>query len=237
MKPYLHLVVEGLLDLVYPTKCVVCEEFGPSYLCSSCLSSIEPVPEPYCLTCGHTLSGKQCQNCTGRIRSFSVARAAGKYEGTLREAIHKFKYDGARMLAKPLADLMFEYLSVHTDIPWRKADFIVPVPIHPARERQRGYNQSYLLAECLSEKTGKPLLADSIVRRCYTPPQVGLSGELRKTNVRGAFAVSSHSEFQGKTILLVDDVSTTCSTVHECSITMLQSGAATVYVACLAFGA
>lgn len=237
MRPYLQLIVEGLLDLVYPTKCVVCEEFGPSYLCSSCLSSIEPVPEPYCPVCGHPVSGKQCQNCIGRKRSFSAARAAGTYEGALREAIHKFKYSGARMLAKPLAELMFEYLSGHADIPWRKADFIVPVPIHPARERQRGYNQSYLLAECLSKKTGKPLLADAIIRRRYTQPQVGLPGELRRTNVRGAFAVCGHSNFQGKTILLVDDVSTTCSTVHECSATMLQSGAASVYVICLAFGA
>jgi len=230
-------IVEGLLDLVYPPKCLFCQAFNPLYICPSCLSKVERVSRPYCARCGHPMPRERCWNCWGRVRSFATARAAGVYSGVLREAIHEFKYGGHRALAEPLAQLLYRYLTANADFPWRRADCIIPVPIHPARQRLRGYNQSELLAERLSGTTGLPLLRGAVIRKHHTRPQVELSGNERRTNVRGAFRAAKPSELRGKIILLVDDVATTGSTIHECSLALLAAGAFKVYVVCLALGA
>ncbi|HET6455277.1 MAG TPA: ComF family protein [Armatimonadota bacterium] len=229
-------VIDGLIDIVYPPKCLTCESLNPHHLCESCLLQIERIPRPYCPTCGHPMRRK-CNLCWGREPSFTTARAAGVYTGVIREAIHAFKYGGARMLADPLAQVLYRYLTVYADIPWRRAECIVPVPIYPARKRVRGYNQSELLAERLGVMTGLPLAADAVVRKRHTRPQVELSREERLTNVAGAFGVRKPELIRGKIVLLVDDVATTCSTIHECSLALLEAGARKVYVACLAFGA
>ena len=229
-------VIDGLIDIVYPPKCLTCESLNPHHLCESCLLQIERVPRPYCPICGHPIRRK-CNLCWGREPSFAAARAAGVYTGVIREAIHAFKYGGARMLADPLAQVLYRYLAVYADVPWRRAECVVPVPIYPARKRVRGYNQSELLAERLSAMTGLPLAADAVVRKRHTRPQVELSREERLTNVAGAFGVRKPELIRGKIVLLVDDVVTTCSTIHECSLALLEGGARKVYVTCLAFGA
>lgn len=229
--------LDGLFDLVFPPKCIICGELNPHYLCASCLPEIAPVPRPYCLRCGHPMYGPKCRNCWGRVRSFTTARAAGDFDGVLREAIHAFKYGGMRVLADPLAHLLYRYLTTQSDFPWRRCDCIAPVPIHPARQRIRGYNQSELLAERLSDMTGVPLLTGGVVRNRRTRPQVELSGDHRRDNVRSAFHVPRPDSVKGKNILLVDDVATTCSTIHECSLALVSGGAHNVYVICVAFGA
>jgi ComF family protein len=161
----------------------------------------------------------------------------GKYDGALKEAIHRFKYDGVRILAEPFAKLMHDYLTNFADFPWRLANIVIPVPIHPIRQRIRGYNQSELLAERLSRTLGLPIVADAVIRHRYTPPQVSLPGDLRRVNVQGAFRVVKPLVVQNKIVLLVDDVATTCSTIHECSTAILSAGALAVFVVCLAFGA
>ncbi len=185
--------LDGLLDLIYPPKCLGCRTLNPHHICASCLLEIEPVPRPYCPRCGHPIL-HQCWRCRGRIRSFTTARAAGDYSGILREAIHAFKYGGARMLADPLAHVLYRYLNTRADFPWRRTNCIVPVPIHPARQRVRGYNQSELLAERLCEMTGLPLLSNVLVRGQHTRPQVELSGderrEERQSCIPGGRAVS-----------------------------------------------
>ena len=229
-------IVDGLLDLIYPPKCLVCQAFGESYLCPKCIAQIEPVPDPYCPRCGHVIYGPQCKKCSERVRSFTKARAAGQYEGVLRQAIHEFKYKGSRMLAQPLALVLHRYLDKNSDFRWRKADILVPVPIHHTRKRTRGYNQSELLADELSKIVGIPMVHDALIRKFQTRPQVELSADERKTNVRDAFHVQHPSDISGKTILLIDDVGTTSSTIHECSLALLRARALRVYVLCLAFG-
>lgn len=165
---------DGFLDLIYPPKCVVCGELNPLSICHDCFSKFEPILEPYCNRCGHTLFDSRCNNCSGLQRSFTAGRAAGQYEGGLREAICRFKYDGMRMLAEPLSNFMHDYLETKADFRWRQAHCIVPVPIHPIRRRLRGYNQSELLAKHLARLTGKPAVCDSLARVVYTRPQVEL---------------------------------------------------------------
>lgn len=237
MNPSVAETVDGFLDLVFPPKCIVCGEINPHYLCADCIPLIAPVSRPYCHRCGHPLRGPRCRNCWGRVRSFTAARAAGDYTEVLREAIHAFKYGGMRQLADPLGHLLYRYLAMQSDIPWRRADLIAPVPIHPTRQRVRGYNQSELLAERLSGMTGLPLLIGGVVRNRRTRPQVELSSDMRRNNVRSAFSVLDPSLVKGKNILLVDDVATTCSTIHECSLALVNAGALNVYVVCVAFGA
>jgi ComF family protein len=141
------------------------------------------------------------------------------------------------MLAEPLASILYDYLTNSADFPWRRAQCIVPVPIHPERLRVRGYNQSELLAGELSKLVELPLVADAVFRSVRTRPQVELSGDERRSNVKSAFQVTKPEAITGKIVLLVDDVATTCSTVHECSLTIKNVGASKVYVLCLAFGA
>lgn len=229
-------VISGLLDLVFPPRCLACDTLGEDYLCESCLKQVEPVAQPVCSLCGHTVIGGGCGNCAGRVRSFTRARAVGRYDGMLREAIQDFKYSGRRMLDRPLGDLMYGYLDRHADIPWRKTDCIVPVPIHPARERVRGYNQSELLAYRLSERTGIPVVADLLVRVRRTKPQVQCSPAERRRNLERAFRVVAPVPICGKTVLLIDDVATTCSTIHEASIALRRAGVERIYVLCLACG-
>ncbi len=239
MTPMAHPAVEvfnGLLDLVYPPHCLTCGALGEGFLCRSCLDEIEPVAQPSCRRCGHTLGGSRCHDCDTRVRSFTTARAAAAYEGVLREAIHEFKYGGKRMLADQLGDLMCAYLCKNKDIRWKQCDCVIPVPIHPVRERLRGYNQSELLARRLSELTGLPLVTDLLIRVRWTKPQVECSREERRTNLRDAFRVTDPPALLRKTVLLVDDVGTTCSTVHEASIALRRAGVERIYVLCLAYG-
>lgn len=230
--------IDGILDLVFPPRCLACDELDSHYICASCISKIEPVDQPYCERCGHTLiDSKTCRNCLSRERSFTKARAAGKYSGVLRRLVHEFKYGGARCLAEPLAKVIFEFLAKSNDFRWDKSDFIISVPIHPARRRVRGYNQSELLADHLSHLTGISALNDVIIRNRYTNPQVWLSREQRMVNMKDAFCVNHTEPIKDSTILLIDDVSTTSSTIHECSLELLKEGAARIYVVCLAFDA
>lgn len=231
---FLRELAQGTLDLVYPPKCLVCGEFQPRYLCPACVDLIEPVDEPCCDICGHTLFDAACRACSGRPRSFTKAIGVGKYSGVLREAIHAFKYQGARCLADELGDLMYARLSPKSGIPTSRIDCIIPMPIHPVRQRLRGYNQSDLLAHRLSHLTGIPVIPRAISRTVKTHPQVDLSREARQTNVKGAFTCADPSPLAGKTVLLIDDVATTSSTIHECSRTILAGGADRVYVLCLA---
>ncbi len=229
-------VVNGLIDLVFPPRCLACDTLGADFLCESCLKRIEPIPEPACPTCGHTTVPGRCGNCAGRVRSFTRARAVGQYDGTLREAIQALKYSGRRMLADPLGDLMYDYLDRHADIPWRKVDCIIPVPIHPTRQRVRGYNQSDLLARRLAVRTGLPATPNLLSRVRRTRPQVRCTREERRTNLLNAFRAGDPGSVCGRNILLVDDVATTCSTIHEASIALRRAGAARIYVLCLAYG-
>jgi len=226
----------GFLDLIFPQLCLVCGSIGEDWLCRSCMDKIESVPKPYCERCGHPLVRQKCGNCMDTRRGFTRARAAGEYSGVLREAIHRFKYNGHRILAAPLAGILWKYLQEECDFKWRSADLIIPVPMHSVRQRLRGYNQSELLAAELSRLISVPVEKCAITRIMRRMRQVELSREDRRLNVKGAFKVRDSSKFAGKTVLLIDDVATTCSTVNECALALRDAGAFRVYVLCLAFG-
>ena len=220
---------EGLSALVFPHRCSICGEWGEEFICESCVERIERVPAPFCVRCG-------CRNCRSTPDSFAAVRAVALYRGVMKEAVSAFKYRGQRVLADPLAKILHAYLVESADIPWGRADRIVPVAMYRDKERQRGYNQSRLLAERLSALSGIPLLPNA-VHRVRTAPQAWQAAQDRAANVLGAFNVPDPSPVRGSVILLVDDVCTTRSTLHECSLALTGAGARVVYAVCLACGA
>lgn len=161
-----------------------------------------------------------------------MARALGYYEGPLREAIHRWKYEEKYYLThffgERLAEGFYRY--------WKSdaVDLLIPVPLHPKRLRERGFNQALLLVKELSQQTKIPYARRVLRKSKLTPPQVRLSGEERERGVKNSFYVSKGEEVRGKSILLIDDVYTTGATVNECARVLLKTGAERVDVLTLA---
>jgi len=152
-------------------------------------------------------------------------RSVFRFEGAARQAILSFKYKNVKALAAPLAQLMEEYLRAQP-LP---ADALVPVPLHPRRLRERGYNQSSLLAGELSKLASLPLVEGSLFRLKNTPPQTRTkSAEERQSNVAGAF-ICRDRRMEGKRVLLIDDVCTSGATLDSCAATLKAAGATSVW--------
>ena len=222
-------IKRGILDLLFPPRCVGCREMGV-LLCAKCRDEFELIEPPLCPHCGRpSPSGRLCPLCQRDPLRIDGVRSVAYFDGTLREAIHCFKYSNLQDLAIPLGKLMSDY--------WEKsplpAETIVPVPLHPDRLRERGYNQATLLARELGKSIGLPIAEDSLARVRATPPQVGLGAQERKENVHDAFRCSS-AELKEKRILLIDDVCTTGATLEACSIALRQAGARSVWALALA---
>lgn len=224
-----RLLAGGLLDLLYPPVCVLCGQMGAAPLCAVCRAQWKPVPAPVCGACAAALppSG-QCARCAAEpLASLSAVRAAGCYEGRLREAICALKYRKRTSLAAPLAEFLAEYLLAHSA--WlASVEVIVPVPLHPSRMRARGFNQAELIAHAVSRRTGIPMAPNALFRIRNTRPQVRLRASERAANVSGAFGRPSVQALAHRHVLLVDDVVTTLHTLEECASVALGAGAKSV---------
>ena len=233
----LAALFDPFLAFLYPPRCLICKTLGASGLCAACADQIAPVAAPFCPVCGHTLSDSRCANCAAQTPAFRRCRSLGVYDDVLRHAIHQFKYRDRPQLAGPLGCLLALYARAHaSDLNSLRFDALLPVPMHSVRRRVRGYNQSERLARVLGTELGLPLLSGALVRVRPTRPQVGLTAEARRTNLRGAFVVRQPDLVSGKTLLLIDDVVTTGSSLHECAATLNAAGAAAVYALTLAAG-
>jgi ComF family protein len=222
----------AILDLLFPPRCEVCGELQTPVICSNCFHQFEQITAPFCEQCGLPLDPRaqtmgHCVQCNTEPPPFDAARSAGIYCDALRHAIHRFKYDMVRALARPLGD----YMARHIDMPFA-VDMLCPVPLHPARERMRGFNQSSLLAERLGVHWHLPVQNGLMVRTHNTTPQMQLPHDKRLSNLRGAFQVTD--SVAGCTVAVVDDVFTTGSTLCECSRVLKRAGASRVMVLSLA---
>lgn len=196
----------GLLDLLYPPKCLVCGELAPPF-CDACRAQVRPVA-----TGGAPPPG------------LDDLRSAGYHDGALRSAVLRLKFSRKLALVEPLAELLAEELASSA---W-KPEALVPVPIHWSRRWQRGFNQSELLAEAVAPRTGIPVV--SALRRTHAgAAQVGLSRARRAVNLRDAFATEPGVSVTGLRIVLIDDVRTTGATLAECARPLRQAGAAAVF--------
>jgi len=231
-------VLAGLLDLLYPPRCLVCRGPGGESLCVSCRLNFTPVPPPFCLRCACPLPtigvSSTCRPCRSGEMPFAAARALALFEGKMRTAIHRLKFEGRRDLGPVLGEMLAAF--VRRSGALGCADVVVPVPLHAARRQERGYNPALLLAEPVARDLGAGLLADGLTRVAATGPQSELRREQRWANVAAAFAVPRKSvgQLQGRAVLLVDDVMTSGATAAECARTLLCAGVASVHVATLA---
>jgi len=224
---------EGMLALLYPPVCAVCDTpiTGPGALragvCRSCLDAMplnrESDPSAAAVSVIET--------------GFPVA-AAGEYGGPLREAVHLLKYARRDDLSRPLGALLNDLLARlerERCGAWKRPRLLVPVPLHPARERWRGYNQSRLLAAVVARRFGIPLAPARALRRCWrTGTQTGRGAEVRRERMRGAFRAGWRRGLAGKRVLLVDDVVTTGATLEACAAALLDAGSGPVSALVLA---
>ncbi len=238
MQTTFNALLDPFLSLLYPPRCLVCRALGDAGLCTLCLNQIAPVAPPFCRVCGHPLAADTgCFNCTARRPAFTHARSLGPYDGVLLAAIHQFKYRDRPQLAVPLGQALAASARMQAaDLNQLRFDALLPVPMHPTRRRLRGYNQSERLARIVASELALPLWTDVLVRTRSTRPQVGLSADARRSNLSGAFALRRPEAVPGKTLLLIDDVITTGSSLHECALVLKASGAKSVYCLTLAAG-
>jgi ComF family protein len=235
----MHSLLRGFLDLLYPPRCEACGQLRRAPICGECLAAIERIAPPLCEVCGEPFdplaqAAPRCADCRGKRHPFSLARSAAYYTGPLAEAIRRFKYDCQMVLWRPLGRLMVEALrdgaaAVDPDT----VDVVCPVPLHRSRLRERGFNQSELLAEVIAEAFGKPIKL-LLERTRPTLPQVDLPAQSRAANVRDAFGPCLQEVIAGQRVLLIDDLFTTGATLGECARVLRRAGATDVRVFTLA---
>ena len=163
---------------------------------------------------------------------FTIARSLARYEKTLLDAIHHFKYNKKIEIGESLGKMMTQYNYDSLDI--TDHSLLMPVPLHILRLKKRGFNQALILAKHIARKFSLPVDFTTLIRHVDTKPQVNLGKSERRRNIKGAFTVSQEEKIRGEKILLVDDVYTTGSTVRECSRVLIEKGAKKVSVLTLA---
>ena len=225
MLPQVTKLKRIALDLLFPQRCVGCGREG-DYICYSCRQLLSPIMPPVCPTCGRPQPGGMlCPGCVSWPAEIDGIRSPFVFGGVMRQAIHELKYRNLRALAAPLAELLHDYFMAHP-VP---GEVLVPVPLHRTRLRERGYNQSLLIARGLGKLTGLPIVDDCLVRQQPTFPQARtVSVSERQSNVAGAFACCNVS-LQGKQVLLIDDVAASGSTLNACAVALKSAGAASVW--------
>lgn len=223
----LNRLKEATIDLLFPPKCIGigCNKPG-SFLCPTCLSRLSPIVPPVCPKCGRPLSLQRlCADCEGLTTQIDGIRSVFLFEGVTREAIHHLKYRGLKALAPTLGRLLGDYLRSHP-LP---AQVLVPVPLHPRRLRERGYNQATLLSRELGTLIDLPLVEGGLVRSHNTLSQArAADAEERRRNVRGVFECRNDL-LRGKSVLLIDDVCTTGATLEACAVALKAKGAVSVW--------
>ena len=233
--------LDAVVSVLLPAPCRICGRTLATAsaipICTSCFASIEPIVEPMCQCCGRPFevapqsqmpaSSQLCRLCRSNLYAFDRARCFAQYNDALSGAILLLKYEEVTRLgtwfAEKLANL---FSSAGDDAP---LDLIVPVPLHPDRRRERGYNQAELIARPLARRLGLRLDAKLLVRAKPRPAQLVLSRSEHWKSVRGAYATRPGVRVDNLRILLVDDVMTTGATLDACSRVLKKAGASSVF--------
>lgn len=209
-----------MLNALYPRRCVICDEVqeGTTAVCEACAGKLPYVGPMYCMKCGGVLEESEreyCTSCKTKRRNSAYTRgvAAFRYEGVIKESMYAFK-SGREEYAQFYADELVR-LYLPTIQSW-KAEVLVPVPLHPSKERKRGYNQAADLASALGRKLHLPVETKLLKRIRRTKDQKTLSDEERKNNAKNAFQIGQ-SILEYRKIILVDDIFTTGMTMNECA--------------------
>lgn len=236
-------MIPAVLDMLFSRTCEGCgaamaEE--PGSLCWNCRAEVKAVQVPFCERCGDPVAGAtsgpyECAGCLTMGPAFDWARSAVRYDGVAKDCLRRFKYHAGSWLLDDLADWLVALWRV-CPVAVRAADVVTCVPLHPKRERERGYNQSAMLGNQLARRIGIPFRDRLLWRWKPTVTQTHLTAAQRVHNVRGVFSVPWPRRTRGARILLVDDVMTTGATVNECARVLKAAGATSVMVLTVARG-
>ena len=230
---------EAATGLLYPPVCVGCETPLPpgETLCARCAGEAKPIEPPFCQVCSQSFVGEipaevsfTCAECRRTRHAFTCAVSAWRHDGVVRDLVARFKYQHQHYLRRPLGEWLAATLA---DDPRLRdgppVTALVPVPLHPRRRRERGFNQAESLCRVLGRRSGLPVW-NALRRTRFTEPQARLARNERLENLRGAFVPARRRPVAGAHLLLVDDVFTTGSTVDECARVLRRAGAASVRV-------
>ena len=237
------MIVEYFLDALLPqSKCCICRKPGrynsKSPWCSECDNAMADLRQgEVCDKCGKYLDEEEatlCLDCQKNPPEFHISRAVGPYDKPYRKAIKILKFLCNKIVANQMGNMMAAVVANEPRF-W-PIDLIVPVPSSPSRLKQRGFNQTNLLASIISKRIKVKMNPDVLIRIKETPSQRELTRQERESNLRRAFAVQNSAVIQNQNLLLVDDVYTTGSTSRECTRTLLEAGASRVSIITWATG-
>lgn len=262
MEKIISKIKNFVLDVLFPIECLGCKKEG-EWLCRECLVEIPLNDKFNCPLCDRfSFWGRVCERCAFGQKNLEGVLVASHYSNEiLQQAIQLLKYQFVTGLAHPLGDLLADFLKklennkelqknflnhervkflelekvIKTpDLFFDQSTILIPVPLHKKRLRERGFNQSELLAKRLSEKTGQRVIDKAIIRKKYTLPQVDLKMNERKENIRDAFFCLDSALIEDKKVILIDDVLTTGATMTECAKVLKAAGAKEVWGLALA---
>lgn len=219
-----------IFDFFYKNKCINCNRSSKYGICDSCISNIQKLPELHCDICKSlSIENNVCIECLKRQPLFLKLSTVGIYNGLIKTLIYDYKYQKIKSYAKPLAYLLSE--SIKEEIKYKQIDYITCIPLSKEKIKLRGFNQSYFLSKEISDILKIPY-KDLFVRVKDTKPQYSLSVDERKDNIKDAFSLST-TNVKNKSILIIDDIFTTGSTIQEvCSL--LVPYTRDIYVATIA---
>lgn len=238
----LKKISDFILNVLFPIYCLKCGKENPSFICGECFEGIEISIRNCCPICEtQNESGSTCPACEKTSFIEGIISASDYNNLLIQKAVKTYKFSFARILSKELSSLITKKIALSRPRFFNEFDFLIPVPLHIKRLNWRGFNQAELIAKELSDRFNVPIKRDILIRVKNTKPQSKLKTEKeRKKNIEGAFLVNKKSEnsqsLRNKSILLIDDVCATASTLDECARILRQAGAKKVWGAVAARG-
>jgi competence protein ComFC len=227
-------LLRGIASLLYPPACTICSASvgTDEFLCENCEAKVGRIVPPFCDKCSEPFDGAitttfACANCADRGLHFDAAVSAFRSRGVVRRVILNFKYGRQIHLRHQIARWLVVALNDQR-VRERHFDLIAPVPLHSARQRERGFNQAEILAKWVSGHLAVPC-RPVLERIYYTTTQTAFDRAERMQNLRGAFRLRRNRDVRKLSVLLIDDVLTTGSTLSECARVLKESGASSVY--------
>lgn len=232
-------VIDRVLDWIYPLRCPICghiTEDKINYICRHCKDKIHLIEEPRCMKCSKPIMNEEteyCYDCEKSDFHFRKGKAVWVYDQYMKQSIGAFKYHGRKEYAKFYGKVMAEQYG--NWVRGLNADALIPIPLHKQKKKVRGFNQAELVANEMSRLLGIPVITDVLFRERYTKPQKQLNNIERYRNLTKAFAVKNNN-FHLKSVILIDDIYTTGSTIEACANVLMEHGVKEVYFLSICIG-
>ena len=236
----INKILEKILDLLYPGRCPVCDRilaYRETLVCPDCIGKLTYIKEPKCMKCGKQMmddEAEYCAGCRDKRQYFRKGFSVFLYNDAMRKSIYRFKYANRREYSRFYAEAVCRHLG--KEIREFCADAIIPVPLHPKRFRKRGYNQAGLIAGEIGRRMGIPVREEILIRERNTKALKLMTLTERENNLKKAFKMVKN-DVKLNTVIIVDDILTTGSTINEVSRVLRENGIKNVYFVALASGA